>query len=503
MKINSFLFAIFTILTFSSRWCLAAEKNEHWQYLNVGKFSFLYQFELAIDSRGLPHIIIHGFEDESDKEGKLIYKFWSGDKWISDNIQQKECDNYKSNLHLFLDTNDKPHIFFIEADKKKGLETIQLATLEDRNWKFQSLVSHVMISHLNIVKSADGLFHLVYDCSDDRQRLRNSKLMYISLKEIKTEEKTLLNESEEPIHRYLCSDSRNDLHISYVSQLQDGYKEIKYLYYNESKTVLRSIKKGNYSYYIPIFISRGLVPYMFAFNNNQDEIEKICISADDAKSTRIHNTKDAQLPFIAIDSSEKFHIAYVDFRNCPSGKSKLRYLEQDGDIWNRQVVDFGMNCTVQFCLDNQNLPHFLYEFSNQLKYATTSNVIKNKGKFSSVREKSTPELDYQNLPITPAAAKKLVRNLAAVQKHLKWANILEIDGYPTTESPIYHLHQYALIMDNAVEGHTATAGWYRVNAYTGQIIDDEGNVFNEGKRGKSYQKKKCKINSISKHSRFK
>ena len=83
--------------------------------------------------------------------------------------------------------------------------------------------------------------------------------------------------------------------------------------------------------------------------------------------------------------------------------------------------------------------------------------------------------------ISEIEATEFVRNLPEVQDFLKGAlpyeetapirsqRLIEADQNPTKENPYWLIHVYEFVSQNNQEGHTATQGWYQVDAQTGEI----------------------------------
>lgn len=471
---------IFASLVHGTTWCRASELTDNWRYLNVAKSSVPMQYGLSIDTRGLPHIVLLG---SSVQGSKLTYQFWSGRRWTNSTIRPMDSDTYISSPSILLDEQGSPYIFFIENHFSGGPYTIELATLENGKWRFQAIASHKHISNLSVDRGMNNrAINLIYDFSDDSSRNRHTVLAYASVKKTKIEEKIIFSDSDRTIARFLATDYRNDLYISFTTKTKDGYEELKYLRYGEDGPVLRSLGKGNYHYYSPIILSGSNLPCIFVYNGDRDGIERVCVFLKKSERVLIPDTKDAQLPAVATDSTGRVHISYVDFNKLAYGKQELRYLMQRDDTWEYQTVDYGMNANVELSLDSKNMPHLLYQAAGQVKYATTSTAIRNSGKAVTTAERPAPDLQFEKLPVTPMAAKELISGIPRVRKDSGWAENLELEMYPTAADPVYLFHQYSFVRDDAISGHTVTAGWYHVNAYTGQVTDDMEKVLVKGNR---------------------
>lgn len=455
--------------------CHATERIGTWQYLNVAEHRVSAQYKLSIDTKGLPHMVLL---TQSGQGSSFVYQFWSDTGWTKSAV--KPVGRHVSDFSMFLDSHDAPHVFFVESRPDEKTDILQLAILRNGTWPLQPVAKHARISNLQVLPCTNGTMKLIYDFSENRHYDGRTTLALSTMRDGVIDEKPVLLENDPPLDRFLSSDCRNDVLVAYVKETQDGYQEVAFLNYDGSREAVKSVARGTYHYFSPVTLGRASTPCIYVFNVDRDGIERLCISSEKVERELIPDAKDGQLPAVAVDSADQAHIAYVDFRRLAYGKQELRYLRQRGEGWEHQTVDYGMNANVELRLDAWDNPHLLYQVDDQLKYATTSGVIRSPGQASGKPERPDPDLVFEKLPITPGAAWALVRGLRKVRKDVKWADKLELESYPTATRPVYVFHQYTVVQDNATSGHTATAGWYYVNAYTGRVTDLEGRILIKG-----------------------
>jgi hypothetical protein len=469
---------ISTFLVLGVPWGQASGRSDLWRYLTVATLSNDSQFDLAVDAQGLPHIVIL-----ERSQCKMTYYFWSGDQWATKPIQRSACQGYIFEIAILLDDGGRLHVLTLEKVSSTGSQAIRLATLEGDAWRVRTVAQHQGISHLQAVPGQGGVVHVIYDYWDGSPGAQQGGLAYARIIATTVEEKILLPvlPGDLTLTRYVTMDAQNDLHISFTTETDDGY-EVFYLRYEGETPMLRMISKGGYTFFSPITLSRAQLPCIYVYNWGLGGLERLCVLPERIERVAIPHTKDAQIPQVAVGSTDQVHIAYVDSTRSAYDRQELRYVTQQGDRWRAATVDYGISASARLRLDTQNQPHLVYRVSDRVKYATTARSILSAGRAAAVQERAAPDLDFEKLPITPKAAMKLIRSVPKVKRQSRWADRLEIDSYPTRARPAYLFHHYTVVQDSPTAGHTVTSGWYRVNAYTGQVVDDMGRVLVRGKQ---------------------
>ena len=262
---------------------------------------------IAIDSNDRPHI---SYIDYSNS--KLKYTNHIGYQWQTEIVDSVGAESNTTNLEL--DANDRPHITYCTGEVHDL--SLKYAHYND-TWNITVL--DVNVDSASFSLDSNGRPHISY-CTGDYP---NRNLMYTHWDGNQWQNETLGTQGDVGGYNSIALDSNNRPHIAFSSGVWDNI-ELKYAYFD-----------GN------------------SWHNETADAEG-CVG--------IHNS-------IALDSNDRPHISY--HRDWPD--NDLKYTYYNGNVWNNETVDSASNVDehTSIAIDSHDRPHIAYTNYNpefDLKY---------------------------------------------------------------------------------------------------------------------------------------
>jgi len=350
---------------------------------------------MVLDSNDRPHISYIDYHNS-----KLKYAYFDGNRW-----QTEIVDNVGSMYNtttLALDTNDRPHITYCTGPS----HDLSLKYAHYNNsWNITVLDTNVDSASLSL--DLNGRPHITYCIGDFPTR----NLKYTHWNDIAWQNETLESVGDVGGYTSIVVDSNDRPHIAYSSGAWDNIK-LKYAYYDgnswHNETADAEGGAGAHSSIALDSNDRPHISYRRRWPGNDlkytyyDGIVWNNETVDSESNVDAHTS-------IAIDSHDRPHIAYSDY----NPEFDLKYAYWDGGAWNNETVDsesFVVE-SLSLVIDDDERVHICYtdnsDWPNRwLKYAynnppndwTILSVDDRYGEYSSIAMDSSnrPHITYYN-----------------------------------------------------------------------------------------------------------
>jgi hypothetical protein len=315
---------LFPLLAYPADWTVEVVDNA-----GTGLFS-----SLKIDHSGSAHL---AYVLEDGRRRPLKYAFWDHklDRWFVMEVEQSAAFS-----SLALDSNGRPRISFVDAERKPGAK-LRYARWAGTAWVVEAipLSSEIINSYTSIALDAEDRPSICFferrDETNLQMRLRNAMWNgeYWAVHTIDGQEGS-------GAFNAMASDGRGTIHLVFASAAAGG--SMRYAFWNgrwnvdtiDSPTEMYS---GAVGQSVAIALDRNGNPHVAYFNTARGVL-KYAVRRDGRWNVQAIDTvskvADGDRNSIAVDDEGRPYIGYFD-----SGKGILKVAHRDGNRWVSDVVD--------------------------------------------------------------------------------------------------------------------------------------------------------------------
>lgn len=316
---------------------IKTNNSDHWSFEYISGVSdidyervFGDSSDIAIDSKGYPHIAYKDLIVDDEVEGTpcyLRYAYWNGWEWKYELVHYEKTLDIAS-ISLQIDKNDRPHIVYLYKNDFASNQTyLYYATKINNQWK-KELIDYSP-NDLNdgleytggFVLDSYGRPHVAYSAC----RWFESEFWWYGVLLYATKYSSWTIETIDNAYE---NDNPISMPSAYVDIGVDKYNNVHIVYFAENLN-------NNFMKYIKKEESTWTAPDIVAYN-----------------------TGDAS---IAVDSLGQPHIAAIENYNW------LVYYKKSGEGWKKERVDHEEGSekylsNPRIALDSNNNPYIVYSF---------------------------------------------------------------------------------------------------------------------------------------------
>ncbi len=320
---------------------------------------FAGSLSLALDSLGYPHIAYHDSVNRT-----LNYARWTGYNWNTEIVDPTYGLAHSS---MVLDSNDHPHISYSYSKN----ETLKYAKWNGTGWSIE-----------NVTEASSGLSSLTLDTNDSPhvsfRDVLNQTLKYAKWNGIEWNIQFVDSSCRVGNTHSLALDSNDLPHFSYHAR---GYYDLRYANWNGTDWNVTTVdSEGNVGLANSIALDgkdNPHISYGYTSGSGGQVLKYASWNGTAWNNMTVDSGSNVGKASLALDSEDNPHLGYSGLHVLGFHEG-LKYAKWNGTAWNKEIVDSESNIggPPSIALDTSEKPHIAYidAYKADLKYATKANL---------------------------------------------------------------------------------------------------------------------------------